>query len=93
MTDHPALQPVLRRADVTTLLGYIATERDNATAESIRLAKRADVTVEHAIKVVQAMHQAEGLARAHELVTQMWQAAVIATNAVNAGLVEDDDDE
>lgn len=85
------ISPALHRPEVTRLLEYINAERSKAELRG-RDYRKLGLRNEK----LRAYSYAAGLATAHELVTQMWQAAVIDTNAVNAergAAVEDDGNE
>lgn len=87
MSDHPALQPVLRRADVTRLLASLEAAR----TEHINIAER--YRAENLTSTVTyhcAVTAARATAVAHRRVTQAWEAAVIAADAANANLDKED---
>lgn len=69
--------PSLDRSNVAMLLKYIAADRDAARARAIQCRDAEDYTAADSL-----MDYADGLARAHEIVTDMWTAAVIVTGAV-----------
>ena len=84
-------QPALYHDDVNTLIGYIGAERNNAETEAIRLSKQSDpagVPAAH-----NAAGYAAGLDRAHEIVSSMWEAAVITADAANANLTKEEQPE
>ena len=92
MTNHPALQPRLDRSNVTMLLNYLVSERDEARAKerNFRAATalgydahaRGLAADAAAAKAATAAAYARGLDRAVEMVTDIWAAAVIATAAL-----------
>lgn len=77
MSTHPALQPRLDRSNVTMMLKYIAADRDAARARAIQCCDAEDYFTAALLN-----DYADGLARAHEIVTDMWAAAVIYTDAL-----------
>lgn len=76
--SHPALTPTLQRPAVDTLLTYLATEQ--ATAEAIADRLYSPANREH------YRGKAAGLARAAEMIADMWRAAEIASDAMNVHL-------
>lgn len=90
MSNHPALQPRLARADVQALIGYLAAARDEHNP-----------LPDH-ISEPWARGRRAGINRAIEIVSDLWAAQVIAVEAVNkvtladaleAAIAEDDDDD
>lgn len=77
MTNHPALQPRLDRSNVTTMLGYLVAERDEARQAAANLRDADDY-----LTATEQLSYARGLDRAVEVVTDMWAAAVIVTAAL-----------
>lgn len=77
MNTHPALQPRLDRSNVTTMLNYLVAERDEARQDADTLRRAADYAL-----ATEQLAYARGLDRAVEVVTGMWDAAVIATAAL-----------
>ena len=92
MNTHPALQPRLDRSNVTTIVNYLKAERDEArtkernfraaTALGYDAYARGLAADAAAAKAATAAAYARGLDRAVEIVTDMWAAAVIATDAL-----------
>lgn len=72
-------QPALYHDDVTKLLRYLDAAADHAAAQSINLANSAYPSATTAIGRIAAEGEARGLAHAHRLVTQIWEA-VSASN-------------
>lgn len=66
MSEHPALQPVLRETNVIQLMGRLAGEAERAAC---------DGDAEH-------LDYFDGLRFAQEALQQMWHANIIAADAV-----------
>lgn len=85
MRSHPALQPVLRRADVARLLGSLEAAR----AGHVNMADHFRAT-DRTTTYTSAVSAARATASAYERVKQAWEAAVIAADAANTNLTKEE---